>query len=87
MKRLFGGLTDVQVGMTHGPVSAFLQSGNMLLQMLFPARPRALRKLVNGAYRWAFFPFKYFDLLLRKHPEAHILAGGFYVLGRKPLDK
>jgi hypothetical protein len=46
-----------------------------------------LRKLVNGAYRWVLFPLKYFDLLLRKHPEAHILAGGFYVLGRKPIER
>ena len=84
MKRLFAGLEHMEIGMTHGPVSALLQSGNMVLQMLMPERPRALRKLVNGAYRWLFFPLKYLDIVLRKHPEAHILAGGFYVFGRKP---
>jgi len=84
MKRLFAGLEEPQFGMTHGPVSAALQSGNMALQMLVPARPRALRKLFNGLYRLVFFPFKYLDLRLRGHPEAHTMAGGFFVLGRKP---
>jgi SAM-dependent methyltransferase len=84
MKRLFSGLADTRIGLTHGPVSAVLQSGNMVAQLLVPARLPRVRKLVNGAYRLVFFPFKYLDLLLRDHPEAHVAAGGFYVLGRKP---
>jgi SAM-dependent methyltransferase len=84
MKRLFAGLEEARFGLTHGPVSAALQSGNMALQLLVPARPRLLRKAFNGAYRLALFPFKYLDLLLRDHPEAHVAAGGFYVIGRKP---
>jgi SAM-dependent methyltransferase len=83
MKRMFGALEDAQFGMTHGPVSALLQSANTVLQLFVPERPRVLRKLVNGAFRWLFFPFKYLDLPLRSHREAHVLAGGFYVLGRK----
>lgn len=85
MRRLFAGLEDPQFGMTHGPVSAALQSANMALQLLVPPRPRLLRQAFNGAYRLAFFPFKYLDLLVRDHPDAHIAAGGFYVIGRKPL--
>jgi len=84
MRRLFADLEDVEIGMTHGPVSAVLQSANMVLQMLIPEKRRILRKLVNGGFRWVFFPFKYLDLVLRKHPEAHTLAGGFYVIGKKP---
>ena len=87
MKRLFAGLEDAQFEMTHGPVSAVLQSINMVLQILLPARPKALRKLVNGAFRWMFFPLKYLDIPLRRHSDAHILAGGFYVLGRKPRGR
>ena len=83
MKRLFAALEGARFGMTHGPVSALLQSGNMVLQMFLPERARILRKLVNGAYRWALCPLKYLDLTLRGRPEAHILAGGFYVLGQK----
>jgi SAM-dependent methyltransferase len=84
MKRLFAALEEPSFGMTHGPVSAALQAGNMALQLLVPARPRALRKAFNGAYRMVFFPFKYLDLVLRDRPDAHTVAGGFYVLGRKP---
>lgn len=86
VRRLFAALEEVEIGMTHGPVSAVLQSGNMVLELLLPARPRLLRKLVNGTYRLLLFPFKYLDLMLRRHPQAHILAGGFYVRGRKPAD-
>lgn len=84
MKRLFAGLEEARFGMVYGPVSALLQSGNMVLQMLVPGRSRILRKAANGLYRWIFFPFKYLDLLLRDHADAHTVAGGFYVIGRKP---
>lgn len=83
MKRLFGELEGVRVGMTHGPVSAVLQSGNMALQLLVPPRPRLLRKAANGLYRLFLFPLKYLDRYLRDHPEAHTVAGGFYAIGRK----
>lgn len=84
MRRLFGGLHAARFGMTQGPVSAILQSINILIDLLVPANWSIVRRLVNGAYRWIAFPFKYFDLLLRRHPQAHRLAGGFYVLGNKP---
>lgn len=85
MKRLFPGLEEARFGITHGPVSAALQSANMALQLLVPARPRLLRKAFNGAFRLFLFPFKYLDIALRDHPDAHMVAGGFYVIGRKPL--
>lgn len=86
MKRLFAGLEDARFGMTHGPVSAALQTGNMAMQLFVPQRPALLRKAANGAYRWLLFPLKYLDLLVRDRPDAHVVAGGFYVSGRKPLD-
>ncbi|MEW6676513.1 MAG: methyltransferase domain-containing protein [Pseudomonadota bacterium] len=85
LARLFTGLEAVEVGMTHGPVSAVLQSGNMALQLVVPERPALIRKLFNGVYRWLLFPFKYLDIPLQNHPQAHILAGGFYIRGRKPV--
>ncbi|WP_150047387.1 MULTISPECIES: methyltransferase domain-containing protein [Methylomonas] len=83
MKKLFAGLEQPQFGITLGPVSAILQSANILCGMLIPDNYPKLRKLVNGAFRWLFFPWKYLDKLMRNHPDAHKLAGGFYVLGRK----
>jgi len=85
MRRLFGGLDDLEVGMTSGPMSAMLQSSNLALQMLIPRRPGFLRKGFNGVFRWLVFWLKYLDRpLIRHNPDAHILAAGFYVLGRKP---
>jgi len=83
IKLLFTDLVDVEIGLTHGPVSATLQSVNMLIGILIPQRLPRLRKLINGLFRWVFFPLKYLDLLVKDHQDAHILAGGFYVLGRK----
>jgi len=57
------------------------------LQMLVPRRPAILRKGFNGLFRLVFFPLTYLDLLLREHPDAHIGAGGFYVIGRKPWSE
>ncbi len=86
MRRLFGKLDNLEIGIVSGPVSAMLQSFNMLLQMFVPARPSFLRKGINGLYRWLTFVFKYLDIpLIRWHPQAHTLAAGFYALGRKPL--
>lgn len=86
MRRLFAQLDDASFGMTYGPVSATLQCGNMLIPLLIPERYRIIRKLASGVYRWLFFPLKYLDKLLRNHPGASAVAGGFYVLGRKPFD-
>lgn len=83
IRRLFRSLDTPEIGMTHGPVSATLQSLNMVMQLLLPMRPKIVRTVFNGVFRWLCFPLKYLDIPLRQHPDAHILAGGFYVLGRK----
>ncbi|MGE0336902.1 MAG: methyltransferase domain-containing protein [Gammaproteobacteria bacterium] len=85
MQQLFGELDDAEFGMTYGPVSAALQCVNMLFPLLMPARLGVARKLLTGLYRWTMFPMKYLDIPLKNHPQAHMLAGGFYVFGRKPL--
>ncbi len=84
MKRLFAELDELRIGIVLGPVSALLQSANIVLQMFVPTRIPYLRKIVNGAFRLATFWLKYLDLLLVGREEAHILAGAFYALGRKP---
>ena len=83
MKRLFGETEGLDIGMTQGPVSAVLQSANTLIDIMVPDHWHLTKKLLNGTYRWLFFPFKYIDILLRNNPKAHRLAGGFYALGRK----
>lgn len=84
IRQLFPGLEDVDIGMTKGPVSAALQSVNSILLILFSSRSTVLRKISSGIFRWLFFLFKYLDLLIRNNPDAHMLAGGFYIAGKKP---
>ncbi len=86
VRRLFGDLEDVQIGIAAGPMSALLISANIVLQMLVPARPRFLRKAFNGTYRLVTFPLKYLDRMLNRREEAHLMAAGFYVIGRKRRD-
>jgi len=84
VRRLVAGLVDVEIGMTCGAASAVVQSVNVFCNLLLPARPAIVRKAFNGLYRWLLFPVKYLDIPLNRRPESHILAGGFYVFGRKP---
>ena len=84
MEKLFAEFEEKQFGMSYGPVSATLQCGNMLIPLLVPERYRILRKLASGLYRWLLFPLKYLDKRLRHHPDAHTVAGGFYVMAQKP---
>lgn len=87
MRRLFGALDPLEIGLSGGPMSALLQTSNIVLQGFVPERPAVLRKGFNGLFRWLLFPLKYLDLWLAKQPDAHLAACGFYVIGRKPADK
>ncbi|MCC6785283.1 MAG: class I SAM-dependent methyltransferase [Planctomycetes bacterium] len=84
VRRMFAGLAEPEIGVAIGPVSALLQSANMVVAMLVPNRPAPLRRIVNGGFRCLTFAFKYLDKLLVRHERAHLVAGGFWVLGRKP---
>ena len=84
VRRMFAGLSEPAIGVAIGPVSALLQSANIVVGMLVPRRLRVLRRLVNGGFRWLTFVFKYLDKLVVKQESAHVVAGGFWILGRKP---
>lgn len=84
MRRLFGEFDDMKIGISGGPMSALLQTANIVLQMFIPPSWRIVRKAFNGVFRWLFFPLKYCDRFLNQLPEAHTVAAGFYVMGRKP---
>lgn len=84
VRRLVDGLADVEIGITCGAASAMVQSLNVFCNLLLPSRPALVRKAFNGVYRWLLFPVKYLDIPLNRRPDSHVLAGGFYVFGRKP---
>jgi hypothetical protein len=77
-------LSDLEIGITCGPVSAVLQSGIVLLQMLVPRRLPLVSKALSGIYHWVMLPIKYLDIPMSRHRDAHLLAAGFYAMGRKP---
>lgn len=83
-RKLFNGLEHVEIGMTNGPVSAVLQGANITLTLLLGNAPRWLRKVTNGAFRWLFCWLKHLDRYAVKQPDAHLMAGAFYVMGQKP---
>jgi SAM-dependent methyltransferase len=83
LKWLFADLEHCEVGVIVGPVSALLQSANSLLDILLPRRFPVLRKLGNGAFRYATFWMKYLDVVVNRRDGAHELAAGLYVRGRK----
>ena len=87
MRVLFSGLSQPHFGITNGPVSATLQSVNTLLQLVIPPRARWALRLARGLFGWTVFPLKYLDRRVCAREDAHILAGGFYVLGSKPMAK
>lgn len=83
IKYLFRDLGATAVGPTQGPVSASLQTVAATIGILTPTKNVLVRKLVNGAFRWLFFWLKYIDLTLKNNDDAHVVAGGFWVLGSK----
>jgi SAM-dependent methyltransferase len=83
IRYLFRDLKDVEIGITEGSVSSVLQSTNMVLNLFLPDRFPLFKKAFNGVFRWLFFPLKYLDLLIKNKKDAHILAGGFYIIGKK----
>jgi uncharacterized protein YbaR (Trm112 family) len=86
VRRMFQGLADPEIGIAIGPVSALLQTANMVVGMLVPERPVLLRRVANGLFRWLTFGFKYLDKFLIKKERSHVVAGGFWILGRKPAS-
>jgi SAM-dependent methyltransferase len=84
MRLLFGALGELEVSLSGGPMSALLQTANIVFEDMLPAQPRIVRKAFNGAFRLFTFPLKYLDRMWRDKPQAPRVACGYRVLGRKP---
>ncbi len=84
MRQLFSALTDVRLSQSGGPMSALLQTANIVFEDMLPARPRWLRKAFNGSFRLLTFPLKHLDRRWIWRPELTRVACGYRVLGRKP---
>ncbi len=73
---------EIDAGMYVGPVSAILQGMQHFLGVLVPGfYPSYVLQGIAGYLLW---PFKYFDLLVSRLPNAVHFAGSIYFVGRRP---
>jgi SAM-dependent methyltransferase len=84
MRLLFGDLEGLEVGLSGGPISAWLQTTNIVLEDLLPSRWRIVRKAFNGLYRWLLFPLKYIDHFYYPCPQRPRVVCAYWVMGSKP---
>jgi SAM-dependent methyltransferase len=86
MRLLFGDLDALEVSLSGGPMSALLQTANIVLEDMLPERARLTRKAFNGTFRLLTFPLKYLDRLWTHRPDKPRVACGYRVLGRKRME-
>jgi SAM-dependent methyltransferase len=84
MRLLFGELDGLEVGLSGGPISAWLQTTNIVLEDLLPPKWRMVRKAFNGLYRWLLFPLKYIDHFYYPCPQRPRVVCAYRAYGRKP---
>lgn len=83
LRALLSGFEEVEVGVTHGPASAWVWVTSELAASPFGWYP--LQVAVRSAVGWLLSPLRFLDALLVSRPHAHRAASGFYFIGRKPL--
>lgn len=74
----------VQTGVRHGPTSAMMLIVISWMSLLLSFGIRALYEIWSMAFTVLLMPFGHvFDLILGRLPMSHMIASGFYFVGRK----
>jgi SAM-dependent methyltransferase len=81
---LFNKFEVLSVGVGAGPMSGMLWVLQEWLALVLSVGSRRLYRLV-APLTWALSPLKLFDLLLVRHPMAHVIASAFVIEVRRPL--
>jgi SAM-dependent methyltransferase len=76
-------VTSVRVG--AGPTSALVWVLQEWLALLLSFGSRRLYRLVQPL-TWILSPLKLLDLLMARHRNASVVASGFVIQARKPVD-
>lgn len=85
LRTLFQDFEVLGVRVGAGPTSSLLWVAQEWLSLVLSLGSRRLyRALVP--LMWLLSPLKLLDLVLARHPEAHVLASGFAIEARKPAD-
>ena len=80
---LFEQFDKIDSGYNRGPASSMTELLVHFNALLFSFGSRTLYGINVDLFRWLLFWVKYLDVLLAKHPAAHVIYTGTYFLGRK----
>ena len=80
---LFEQFEKIDSGYNRGPASSMTELLVHFNALLFSFGSRTLYGINVDLFRWLLFWMKYIDVLLAKHPAAHVIHTGTYFLGRK----
>jgi SAM-dependent methyltransferase len=80
---LFEQFAKIDSGYNRGPASSMTELLVHFNALLFSFGSRTLYGINVDLFRWLLFWVKYLDVLLAKHPAAHVIYTGTYFLGRK----
>ncbi|MBN1342901.1 MAG: methyltransferase domain-containing protein [Phycisphaerae bacterium] len=85
LRRLFHGFEIVEHGPTAGPATVLGRTMTEFLAIVTSLPNRRLWGPARSLWGWCFWPVKYLDVLLLRHPRSHILASAVYLLARRTL--
>jgi SAM-dependent methyltransferase len=83
LRRLFDGFDVIESGATAGPATVLGRTLMEFLAVVTSIPNRRLYGLARSVWGWVFWPIKYLDLLLMRHPRSHVLASAVFLLARK----
>jgi SAM-dependent methyltransferase len=85
MREQFKDFEIISVRVGAGPTSALVWVLQEWLALVLSLGSMRLYRLITPL-TWILSPLKLLDLLLARHPNASVIASGFVVEARKPLD-
>lgn len=84
LKELFPGFEVLEVGVRSGPWSAFLIFLAYWLGVVFSFGSRKVSPFLAHIFMLILGPFKFFDILFSKLPDAEAVSAHLYIIARKP---
>lgn len=77
------GFSDVKHQVTVGPANGFYRVGVEFFAILLSLPVPRLYRHAKGAAALFLYPLKWLDRLMNRHPQAHRVAGGFFIVATK----
>lgn len=77
------GFSQIQLDQTVGSATGYYRVGVEFWALLTTVFTPRLYRYAKGAAAVLLYPLKWLDRLLRNHPEAHRIAGGFFIVATK----